>query len=264
AKYDPSSKRWDQVGGQVANDLVSVPALHLPAWLESLRPVREKLQAPLAGVYRDSKRRETERSLATDLLADYAAGRPAVLAALLLDADEKQFAVLYPKLKERGERGLPLLLAEIDRTLPADLPSSDPQREWLAKRQANAVVALLRMNQPAKVWPLLKHSPDPRVRSYLIHRFGPLGADPQPIPARLPHQADVSVRRALLLCLGEFGEAAWPPGGRDVLVRNLREFYRTAADPGLRAAAEWLLRQWQEEAWLAQTDEAWARGKEMR
>ena len=52
--------------------------------------------------------------------------------------------------------------------------------EKLAKRQANAAVALLRMNQPAKVWPLLKHSPDPRVRSYLIHRLGPLGADAGP------------------------------------------------------------------------------------
>ena len=53
-------------------------------------------------------------------------------------------------------------------------------QEKLAKRQANAAVALLRMNQPAKVWPLLKHSPDPRVRSYLIHRLSPLGADAKP------------------------------------------------------------------------------------
>ena len=35
---------------------------------------------------------------------------------------------------------------------------SDDKRETLAKRQANAAVALLRLNQPAKVWPLLKRS----------------------------------------------------------------------------------------------------------
>ena len=70
-----------------------------------------------------------------------------------------------------------MLTGEIDKKLPADMPSADEKRETLAKRQANAAVALLRMNQPEKVWPLLKHSPDPRVRSYLIHRLGPLGAD---------------------------------------------------------------------------------------
>jgi hypothetical protein len=37
------------------------------------------------------------------------------------------------------------------------------------------------MDQPAKVWPLLKHSPDPRVRSYLIHRLSPLGVDAQTV-----------------------------------------------------------------------------------
>ena len=46
-------------------------------------------------------------SLATGILADYAADQPRVLADLLMDADEKQFAVIYPKLKEHGEEGLP-------------------------------------------------------------------------------------------------------------------------------------------------------------
>jgi formylglycine-generating enzyme required for sulfatase activity len=44
----------------------------------------------------------------------------------------------------------------------------------------------------------------------------------------------------------------------------MRGFYRTAADPGLRAAAEWLLRRWHEEQWLAQTDAALAKDKERR
>ena len=112
----------------MANDLVSVPAVYLATWMESFRPVREKLLAPLAAIFRDGKRRETERSLATDILADYAADQPPVLADLLMDADEKQFAVIYPKFKDHGERGLPLLTGEIDKKLPADLPSSDERR----------------------------------------------------------------------------------------------------------------------------------------
>jgi formylglycine-generating enzyme required for sulfatase activity len=272
AKYDPDGETWARVQEAVANDLVAVPAVYLATWLESLRPVREKLLTPLAGVYRDGQRRETERSLATDLLADYAADSPQLLADLLMDADAKQFAVLYPKFKERGEQGVPLLTGEIDRKLPPDLPSSDPERETLAKRQANAAVALLRLNRPDKVWPLLmRHDQpgkpdDPRVRSYLIHRFGPMGADAAVLVKRLEEEPDVTIRRALILSLGpeEFGPGAWTPEGKQALVERLQDIYRTAADPGLHAAAEWLLRQWQQEAWLTQTNEAWARDKDQR
>src|SRR5262249_54336562 len=162
AKYDPESEKWAKVQEDVANDLVAVPAVYLGMWMDGFRPVRGKLFAPLSAVFRDSKRRDAERSLATDILGDYAADQPQLLAKLLMDADGKQFAVLYPKFKEQGEKGLPLLTGEINKKLPSDLPSSDEKREKLAKRQANAAVALLRMNQPEKVWPLLKHRPDPR------------------------------------------------------------------------------------------------------
>jgi formylglycine-generating enzyme required for sulfatase activity len=274
ARYEADGEKWARVQEAAANDLVAVPAVHLATWLESLRPVREKLLSPLARVYRGGKRRETERSLATDLLADYAADNPQLLADLLMDADEKQFAVLYPKLRQRGEAGVPILSGEIDRKLPADLPSSDERREKLARRQANAAVALLRLNQPAKVWPLLKHSPDPRVRSYLIHRLGPMGVDAAVLVKRLEEEPDVTIRRALILSLGpeEFeGEpggvsprSPLPPEGKKVLVERLQDIYRTAADPGLHAAAEWLLRQWGQEAWLAQVNEEWAKDKDQR
>jgi formylglycine-generating enzyme required for sulfatase activity len=267
ATYDSDSQRWAEVQERVANDLVSVPAVNVATWMEALRPVRGKLLAPLAVVFRDGKRRETERSLATDVLADYAADQPQVLADLLLDANEKQFAALYAKFQAQGERGLLMLTSEVERKLPPD--ANDDAKERLAKRQANAGVALLKMNQPAFVWPLLKHSTDPRARSYLIHRFGPLGADAGTIVKRLAEEPDVTIRRALILSLGpeEFGKDAWTVEGKRFLMQQLQEMYRTAADPGLHAAAEWLMRQWQEEAWLAQTDEAWAKdkkGKEKR
>src|SRR5262249_40075653 len=121
ATYDPEGERWAKVRAAVANDLVRVPAVYLAAWLESFRPVRAQLRPPLAAIFRDAGRRDAERSLATDILADYAADQPQVLADLLLDADEKQFAVIYPKFQERGEQGGRLLGGEIDKRLPADL-----------------------------------------------------------------------------------------------------------------------------------------------
>ena len=95
-----------------------------------------------------------------------------------MDADEKQFAVIYPELKAHGEKSALLLTAEIAKKLPPDLPSSDDKREKLAKRQANAAVAMLRMNQADKVWPLLRRSDqpeDPPITEL---------SDPSPVSAR--------------------------------------------------------------------------------
>jgi formylglycine-generating enzyme required for sulfatase activity len=262
AEYDPGSAKWARAQEAVGNDLVGIPAAYLSLWMDSLRPVRTKLLPQLSAVYRDSKRRETERSLATDILGDYAADQPRVLADLLMDADDKQFAAIYPKFKEQGERGLPVLTGEVDRKLPAD--AKDDAKEKLAKRRANAAVALLRMNRPEKVWPLLKHSPDPRARSYLIHRLGPLGADAGAIVKRLGEEPDITIRRALLLSLGEFGEKDLPHDARRALLPGIQDSYRTASDPGLHAAAEWLLRSWKQDGWLKQVNEAWAGDKEQR
>jgi len=261
AKYDPDSERWVKVQEAVANDLVKEPSVYLPVWMESLRPVRVKLLSPLSVVYA-AINHPVERSLATDVLADYAIDQPKALADLVMEADEKQFALFYPKLKDRGEQGLPVLTGEIDKKLPAD--AKDDAKEKLAKRQANAAVALLRMDQPGKVWPLLKHSPDPRVRSYLIHRLSPLGADAKSIAKRLDEEPDITIRRALILSLGEFSEQELSTDSRKAALPKLQEMYCTDADPGLHAAAEWLLRTWKQEAWLKQVNDEWAKDKEQR
>ena len=159
-----------------------------------------------------------------------------------------------------------MLTGEIDKKLPSDLPSSDEKREKLAKRQANAAVALLRMNQPEKVWPLLKRTPpdDPRVRSYLIHRLSPLGADAGAILKRLDEEPDVTIRRALLLSLGEYDEKGLSPEARQAVLPKLQEIYRNDADPGLHAAANGCCGQWKQEAWLKQVNEEWAKDQEQR
>jgi formylglycine-generating enzyme required for sulfatase activity len=192
--------------------------------------------------------------LATDILADYAAGQAEMLADLIMDADDRQFVVLYPKFKEHGDSGVRRLLAEIDKPLV-----SGADKEILAKRQANAAVALLRMDRPEKVWSLLKHSPDPRVRSYVIHRLGPMGADPEAILKRLEQESDLTICRALILSLGEFRDQAFVARGRELLLEKLRQLYRNDPDPGLHAAAEWLLRTWKQERWLKQAEQEWAK-----
>jgi formylglycine-generating enzyme required for sulfatase activity len=61
--------------------------------------------------------------------------------------------------------------------------------------------------------------------------------------------------------LGEYGETEFTPGARSDLLPKLQEIYRSASDPGLHAACEWLLRRWQQNQWLSQVNETWAKGE---
>ncbi len=221
--------------------------LQAAKWAEALRPVRKELVKPLLDVFHDTARPEAERGQAADLLADLAEDRPEVLAEVLMEAGAKQFAVVLGKLTAHRQQGVRLLEAELAKESPQE--ALEPARESLAQRQANAAVALLRMDQAEKVWPLLQHRRDPRVRSYLIHHVGPLGVDARSLVRRLVEQEepDVTARRALLLCLAEPGPDQLSGAERLALVPKLLALYCDDPDPGLHGAAEWVLRQWGEE-----------------
>src|SRR5205807_54154 len=99
--------------------------------------------------------------------------------------------------------------------------ASQEAQERLARRQALAAVTLLRCGHAEHLWPLLQQTPDPGRRTYLIHLLSPLGADPRPLWQRLEEDRDDSVRRALVLSLGQFPEPKLPAGDRRPLADKL-------------------------------------------
>ena len=138
--------------------MVTGNAAHLGFWLDALRPARDELTAPLATIYRDTEHPDTERSLAFNILEDYASDQPNVLANLLMDSEEDHFAVLFEKLKAHQQAVVPLLKEEMVKSLPE---ATEIEKDGLAKRQARAAVAMIRLGQAEAVWPLLQRSPDP-------------------------------------------------------------------------------------------------------
>ena len=202
ALYDPSSHRWENVGGKVAEAMVTVNAVHLGFWLNALRPVRDRLMVPLTALYRDRKRSETERNLASNLLEDYATDQPQVLTDLLMDSEEKHFDLWFAKLADHQNIAVPLLSDGIARSLPEAV---EVEKDGLAKRQARAAVAMIRLGRAEPVWPLLRHSPDPSLRSYLVNWLKPLGADPKALLARMESLKSAQGRRQWT------GDRRWTP-----------------------------------------------------
>ena len=160
----------------------------------------------------------------------------------MADAEHFQFAVLFERLAVNKDKAVALAEAEIAGKPPTT--ATEVQKETVAQRQANAAVALLQLGVPERVWPILRQSPDPTVRSYLIHRISTYGGDPQAIIDRYETEPDVTIRRSLVLALGEFTETQLPPAMRQPLIEKLLGVYENEPDAGLHGAAEWLLRKW--------------------
>jgi hypothetical protein len=178
----------------------------------------------------DEKRSVSERGLIATVYVSYASNLPDAYARLEKQLDEKSAP-----------------------DAPVDVKID------LAKKQASTGVALLVMGKGEKVWPLLKHSPDPTLRSYLIERLGPGGVDAKVLTARL--EEEVSVKRAVLLSLGQFGPDRLSQDQRLNLLPRLLKLYGDDPDPGIHGAAEWLMRQWQAAEQLKEIDKALATGK---
>ncbi len=102
ASYDPDDAKWEAVSVKVSQALVSVNAIHLGPWIEALRPVRAKLTAPLATIFQEKERPETEHTLATNILTDYASDDPGRLAELLMVSDPKAYLSLFPVAEKKA------------------------------------------------------------------------------------------------------------------------------------------------------------------
>jgi serine/threonine protein kinase/formylglycine-generating enzyme required for sulfatase activity len=283
ALIDPRGSRWPDVAGKVADNLVEMNPVELDPWIVSFRDVRHALAKPLGAILRDPGRSDSERSLAAYFLVDYVRDE-GELTDLLLDAEPRQFSILFPKVGEQGPRALDRL-----ETVLAERPAADASRsaeDRLARRRANAAVALIlldcpddpwpRPHDPEAAWALLHHDPDPTVRSEIVNRLGLLEVDPwtiaeklkrinaqsTPTPAPGPSTMDAilfhgptSLRRALILALGGYEAEQLLPEDQTQQVKMLLDLYRTDPDAGIHGAAEWTLRRWGQEAALAKADE---------
>ena len=241
AAFDPNNERWAKLAPAAVEQMLNANPLHLGTWEKALRPVRGSLVQPLSEVFRTAKSRE-RREFAATVLADYAGDRLDVLAGLLFEADPRQFAVLFPKLREFDLAATPLQ-KELAKGLPPD-GTDESARGALAKRQANAAAALLRLGLAQEAWPLFRHSPDPTARSELVARVASLGVEARLIADRLlkEEEKDVSARRALIVALGEYNAEEFPPEVRRPLTAKLLRWYRDDPDPGIHGAIDWLLR----------------------
>jgi serine/threonine protein kinase/formylglycine-generating enzyme required for sulfatase activity len=244
ADYDPNNESWQEVANDVVGLLVKENLFLVMQWVDALQPVKIFLLKPLTDVFRDRRPDFKERYVATSILADYAADNLPLLVELVKDADFRQYQDLIDKLQINRQAALAGMKEELTkRPSPA---ATDEERSKLAKRQANAAITLLLMEEFEPVWPVFRHSRDPSARTYLIHYLRPLGVDPGPLVQRWSkdREQNPSAQCALIFSLGEFDPGQLAVSNRPPLIAKLIEVYKNNSDAGVHSAAEWLLRKW--------------------
>ncbi len=211
--------------------------------VDAFRPVHPIILPALRGLLLSDTPRSNEKVTAASIVGEYALDQPEFLCDLLLEIEPEQYSLILTRLQTHlgfvNTRFSSLLSERTDRY------ANQEEKDKSVAHQAVAAVTLLHLNEePRGVWPLFRQQPDMTLRTLLIHRCAELGLPPKKLIARLNTEPDVSVRRAILLALGEYVELG------DVLRNELRpqleDLYRHDPDAGIHSAVAWLLRSWDE------------------
>jgi eukaryotic-like serine/threonine-protein kinase len=219
AAFAPTDIRWQARGKDVADLLLSQDLFAVADWTEALQGAGKWLIPHLADFIEDDQRKAEQIGLIAKIYGNFATLTPAA----------------YDDLEKR---------LEVDGLGKGNLVG--------VKKKVNIATALVVMGKPQKVWPLLQHNSDPTLRSLLIESLGPAGAELKVLRTGFNNE-DVFIRRAILLSLGS-KEGVAPTDISDFLPL-LQKQYLEDSDPGIRAAAEWLLRQRGQEGWLRTADQ---------
>lgn len=251
AGWMPNDERWKQYGEDVATWLVAEESLFLGQWLEMLKPTANWLTQPLNTLYQQSDQLAT-RYRALVALADYWADDLEKLLDLSRTAQGSELPVLARSLKTHPAAATALRAGLLREVAP---DAAETAKDSAAKARANNGLLLCLIGSPDSVWRHLTQTEDQRLRTCLVHGFAAAGVDAAQLAAQLNVETDVSARRAILWSLGKYDPRVVTRRRCETLAPVLEDMYRADADPGLRSAAEWLLRTWGSTDGLASADE---------
>ena len=153
------------------------------------------------------------------------------------------------KLAAQGFRPVNISVVDHDGLIAASVwhrpHLTERDQDSVASRQANAIIALVRLGDVESLWPSLESRPDPRLRSFLIDRLAALGAEPQILVRRLLGDPNDSRRFALIASLAQYRPEQLPADVGQQLRRFIVRWGTTDPSAGIHSICEHLARRWQ-------------------
>lgn len=237
------SDKWqsnaDAVATLLLRDISENPG-HFNTWIDALAPARKWLVAPLHKTFEDASRTEAERVLTANILAQFAADNVPELVDLALRSTPKQLDIFSRTLGERVSASQADLLQIASTSISTE--ASEEEKDRLARRQANAILLLRGSGNVEYLWPSLRHSSDPRLRSFLVDNMSHLLARPKQFEEQLFDGNDSGIRQAVVLVLGKALGTVPTYELAPSLLEKLLRLFREDPNSDVHGASEWALR----------------------
>jgi len=275
AKFDPDdSVQWESIAQKVADLLVTSQPLAVLHWAKALRPVKRYLRKPLATILRDHERtgeNGRDRTVAGNLLVEFDGDDLPFLAEQIVEADVRSYPVILKRINEDTSSGPDSPRRVLERILKGPRLGDEPIRtkDEVDRRRAVAAVTLQHLDRENQIWPLLRQSDHPGVRSYIIHLMGPLDIPVNVlVDGLLRDDLGDDVHMAVVLALGEYPERPWTLADPQLAQKlaawfeshvhkmaspwplhsgrgqSLAAWFESHPHPGVHSAAQWLGTRW--------------------
>ena len=226
----------------ITKQLLTVSPVDLSSARELFYPKRGLLIQPLMLAYAAESRGDIERLFAKSYLLDYCKDSPEQLFELLTLSPPEHFQDVYALLERFKDQAIQLGRSQ----LITQLEESESDN-MVIRRQANIGLLLMKMGDHDSVWPIFEASPNPSVRTHLIHWLAKQKVSPAELFKQYQSDSRPDVRYSLLLALGEYDKSQLPLDTRQTYTEILLQDYIQDRDSGVHGAIDWLLRQWGED-----------------
>lgn len=247
ARLDPTNEKWGTVARNVTTQLVTEQPMYVEDWSRLLVPVADHLRPELVRLVRSDGTTALQRQLAVTVGANILSREdPQALMDLLVVADPSEFEILYRALEPHAESAGELaqrMVEEVDR---------EGDERLLKARMAGLLLA--RLDMKSFPWQRLDYCADQSLRSELIHGFARFAVRQEGLMHGYMRSQDPGVKSAILLSLGEYEEPILEQQLREELLTKIAEDFKEDPDPGLHAAARWLLSRWHNDDKLASVE----------
>ncbi|MCO8122379.1 bifunctional serine/threonine-protein kinase/formylglycine-generating enzyme family protein [Stieleria sp. TO1_6] len=241
-----SQTDWQELAPFTAENLVYQTSRfpdHYQILVAAFRSVQANLSPALRDYLFKDQPGDNERYTATSILGEYLIDDPQQLCDVLMRLSGDPFKVLLQSVNQHTDHAIAHFESVLATTAP--VPGiDDNSTEWLSRKATAAVARLYLGQDPRGVWALFSHSPDPTLRTFLVHRCAELQLPPEIIIDQLDKESDASARRALILALGQYRGVS--DELKNVVRPELAQWYRSDADAGIHSAVAWLLHRWDE------------------
>ncbi len=244
AQLDPDSTQWSALGKSIVGKLLNEPPESLAVMLPMVRPIGEQLKPALQDVFKNADREETRRQAAY-FMAQILPKDFQFLAEQSRIAEPRQLYELSRPMMKAPGAARPIV-AKVFGDEPADTTN------WQqVVRRANQIVLNVGFGNDQMFRDALNQSDDPTLRTTLIHVAPTAGLKVTWCAEVLDNNRESEfLKVAALQMLGGFDaqNMLWQKNNLKELVGNV---FQNHPDPGVHSSADWLLRQWGFDVYLA-------------